>query len=146
MDAQHETFGYLALAVVLLAAAVISVPLARRIKLSAIIAYLIAGVIIGPYGLGVFSTPETVLAVAEFGVVMLLFLIGLELEFSRLLKMRRDIFGLGAAQLFVTAAVIAGLALATQRFGWRGAIVAGLALALSATTIALRVLEERGDL
>jgi glutathione-regulated potassium-efflux system protein KefB len=146
MDPQQETFGYLTLAVVLLAAAVISVPLARKIKLSAIIAYLFAGVIIGPYGFGVFATPEAVLAVAEFGVVMLLFLIGMELEFSRLLKMQRDIFGLGAAQLFITATVIAGLALAIGHFDWRGAIVAGLALALSATTIALRMLEERGDL
>ena len=83
---------------------------------------------------------------AELGIVMLLFLIGLELELSRLLAMRRDIFGLGVAQLVLTAAAIAGLAIATGMFDWRAALVAGLALALSATSIALRILEERGHL
>src|ERR1041385_2692636 len=77
---------------------------------------------------------------------MLLFLIGLELELSRLLAMRRDIFGLGVAQLVLTAAAIAGLAIATGMFQWRAALLAGLALALSATSIALRILEERGHL
>lgn len=146
MDQPHETLGFLSLAVVLLAAAVLSVPIARRLNLSAIIAYLAAGVMIGPFGLGIFRNTETILAVAELGVVMLLFLIGLELEFSRLLKMRRDIFGLGAAQLALTAGAIGGLAYASGTLGWRGAAVAGIALALSATAIALRMLEERGDL
>jgi Kef-type K+ transport system membrane component KefB/voltage-gated potassium channel Kch len=77
---------------------------------------------------------------------MLLFLIGLELELNRLLAMRRDIFGLGVAQVILTALAIAGLALATGLFDWRGALVAGLALALSATSIALRILEDRGHL
>src|SRR5947207_7590593 len=96
-------FGFLSLAVVLLATAVISVPIARRIRLSAIVAYLAAGVVIGPFGLGLFTSPGTIVAIAELGVVLLLFLIGLELEISRLLAMRRDIFGLGAAQLALTA-------------------------------------------
>jgi monovalent cation:proton antiporter-2 (CPA2) family protein len=142
----HSADSLLALPVVLLAAAVISVPIARFARLSAIVAYLVAGVVIGPYGLGMFTRPETIVTVAELGVVMLLFLIGLELELSRLLAMRRDIFGLGVAQLVLTAAAIAALALATGRFGWRGALVAGLALAMSATSIALRILEERGHL
>ena len=142
----HSADSLLALPVVLLAAAVISVPIARFAGLSAIVAYLVAGVVIGPYGLGMFARPETIVTVAELGVVMLLFLIGLELELSRLLAMRRDIFGLGVAQLILTAAAIAALALATGRFGWRGALVAGLALAMSATSIALRILEERGHL
>lgn len=146
MDAQHGDIGFLALPLVLLAAAVISVPLARFGRLSAIVAYLVAGIVIGPFGLRIFSTPGTVVTVAELGVVMLLFLIGLELELSRLLAMRRDIFGLGVAQLVLTAAAIAGLALISGQFGWRGALVAGLALALSATSIALRILEERGHL
>ena len=77
---------------------------------------------------------------------MLLFLIGLELELNRLLAMRRDIFGLGVAQVLITGLAIAGLALLTGLFDWRGAIVAGLALALSATSIALRILEDRGHL
>ena len=112
-------FSLLGPPLVLLAAAVISVPIARFARLSAIVAYLVAGIVIGPYGLRLFSTPESVLPVAELGVVMLLFLIGLELELSRLLAMRRDIFGLGVAQLVLTAAAIAGLAIATGLFNWR---------------------------
>jgi monovalent cation:proton antiporter-2 (CPA2) family protein len=146
MDSHSAEISLLAPPLVLLAAAVISVPLARFARLSAIVAYLVAGVVIGPYGLRLFSTPESVLPVAELGIVMLLFLIGLELELSRLLAMRRDIFGLGVAQLVITAAAIAGLAVATGLFQWRAALVAGLALALSATSIALRILEERGHM
>ena len=146
MDAQHGDIGFLALPLVLLAAAVISVPIARFGRLSAIVAYLVAGIVIGPFGLRIFNTPGTIVTVAELGIVMLLFVIGLELELSRLLAMRRDIFGLGVAQLVLTAGAIAGLAFATGRFDWRGALVAGLALALSATSIALRILEERGHL
>ena len=146
MDSHSAEFGLLAPPLILLAAAVISVPLARFARLSAIVAYLVAGIVIGPYGLRLFSTPESVLPVAELGVVMLLFLIGLELELSRLLAMRRDIFGLGVAQLVITAAAIAGLAIATGLFQWQAALLAGLALAMSATSIALRILEERGHL
>jgi glutathione-regulated potassium-efflux system protein KefB len=146
MEAPHGDVAYLALPLVLLAAAVISVPIARFGRLSAIVAYLVAGIVIGPFGLRIFSTPGTIITVSELGVVMLLFLIGLELELSRLLAMRRDIFGLGVAQLLLTAGAIAGLAVMTGRFDWRGALVAGLALALSATSIALRILEERGHL
>src|SRR5882757_1468304 len=146
MNSHSAEYAFLGLPLVLLAAAVISVPIARFARLSAIVAYLVAGVVIGPFGFGIFNRPETILTVAELGVVMLLFLIGLELELSRLLAMRRDIFGLGVAQLLLTAAAIAGLATATGLFDWRGALVAGLALALSATSIALRILEERGHL
>src|SRR3954447_1993459 len=146
MNSHSAEISLLAPPLILLAAAVISVPLARFARLSAIVAYLIAGVVIGPSGLRLFSTPESVLPVAELGIVMLLFVIGLELELSRLLAMRRDIFGLGVAQLVITAAAIAGLALATGLFQWRAALIAGLALALSATSIALRILEERGHL
>src|SRR3989440_435792 len=146
MNSHSAEISLLALPLVLLAAAVISVPIARFLKLSAIVAYLVAGVVIGPFGLGIFNTPERILTVAELGVVMLLFLIGLELELSRLLAMRRDIFGLGVAQLVLTAGAIAVLAIATGMFNWRAALVAGLALALSATSIALRILEDRGSL
>jgi len=136
----------LLLPLVLLAAAVVSVPLARLLRLSALVAYLAAGVVIGPFGLAVFRAPETILTVAELGVVLLLFLIGLELEFSRLLSMRRAIFGLGAAQLVLTTCVLAALVVATGLTGWRGATVAALGLAMSATSIALKILEDRGDL
>src|SRR2546421_3878886 len=146
MNSHSVEVSLLALPLVLLAAAVISVPIARFLKLSAIVAYLVAGVVIGPFGFGIFNTPERIITVAELGVVMLLFLIGLELELNRLLAMRRDIFGLGVAQMVLTTAAIAGLALLTDLFDWRGALVAGLALALSATSIALRILEDRGHL
>jgi len=146
MDQHSAGIDLLGLPLVLLAALVISVPLARFARLSAIVAYLIVGVVIGPYGLGFLARPESILSVAELGVVMLLFLIGLELELNRLLAMRRDIFGLGVAQVLITGLAIAGLALLTGLFDWRGALVAGLALALSATSIALRILEERGHL
>jgi glutathione-regulated potassium-efflux system protein KefB len=146
MDPAHADLSLLSLPLVLLAAAVISVPLAQRIKLSAIVAYLAAGVVIGPYGLGLFTAPATILAVSELGVVLLLFLIGLELEASRLVAMRRDIFGLGAAQFLLTAAVLGVIAWTLSPFDWRGAVVAGFAFALSSTAIALRMLEERGHL
>jgi monovalent cation:proton antiporter-2 (CPA2) family protein len=136
----------LLLALVLLAAAVVSVPLARILRLSAIVAYLAAGVVIGPFGFGVFSRPETILAVAELGVVLLLFLVGLELELTRLLAMGRTIFGLGACQLALTAAAISAIGYAIGLLDWRPAVLAGVALAMSATSIALKILEERGHL
>ncbi len=142
----HGEFGFLALGLVLLAAAVVSVPIARRLGLSAIVAYLVAGIIIGPHGIAVFTTPESIIAVSELGVVMLLFLIGLELEIGRLVAMRGSIFGLGASQLASTAILIGGLALGSGLVDWRGAVVAGLALAMSATAIALQILNERGEL
>ncbi len=145
MDQGHGG-SLLLLPLLLLAVAVISVPLGRLFRLSAIVAYLVAGVAVGPFGLALVRAPETIVAVSELGVVLLLFLIGLELEFSRLLALRRAIFGLGAAQLALTAAVLGGLAFVLGLTGWRGAILAGLALAMSATAIALKILEDRGQL
>ena len=146
MNQLHDETGLLLLPLVLLAAAVVSVPIARLLRLSPIVAYLAAGVVIGPYGVALFREPETILTVAQLGVVFLLFLIGLELELSRLLAMRRAIFGLGAAQLALTAAILGGVGIAAGLASWRGAIVAALALAMSASAIALKILEERGDL
>src|SRR6266851_4532140 len=145
MDQPHGG-GLLVLPLLLLAVAVISVPLGRLLRLSPIVAYLAAGVVVGPFGLALVRERETIVAVSELGVVLLLFLIGLELEFSRLLALRRAIFGLGAAQLTLTAAVLGGLAFVLGLTGWRGAVVAGVALAMSATAIALKILEERGQL
>jgi glutathione-regulated potassium-efflux system protein KefB len=129
---QHGELDFLTFGLVLLTAAVLSVPIARRLGLSAIVAYLIAGIVIGPHGLAAFGTPESIIPVSELGVVMLLFLIGLELELGRLVALRRAIFGLGAAQLALTALAIG--------------MLAGVALAMSATAIALEILEERGQL
>jgi monovalent cation:proton antiporter-2 (CPA2) family protein len=145
MDQPHGG-GLLLLPLLLLAVAVICVPMGRLLRLSPIVAYLAAGVVVGPFGLALVRERETIIAVSELGVVLLLFLIGLELEFSRLLALRRAIFGLGAAQLAVTATVLGGLAYALGLTGWRGAIVGGLALAMSATAIALKILEDRGQL
>src|SRR5215470_14105100 len=144
MNQQHNDYGLL-LALVLLAAAVVSVPIARAIRLSSIVAYLAAGVVIGPFGLAIFRAPETILAVADLGVVLLLFLIGIELELSRLLAIRRAIFGLGAAQLLLTTAVLWGITVATGLANWRGALVASLGLSMSGTAIALKILEDRGE-
>ena len=143
---QHGELGFLTFGLVLLAAAVLSVPIARRLGLSAIVAYLIAGIVIGPHGLAAFGTPESIIPVSELGVVMLLFLIGLELELGRLVALRRAIFGLGAAQLALTALAIGALAYLVGLVDWRGAVVAVVALAMSATAIALEILEERGQL
>jgi glutathione-regulated potassium-efflux system protein KefB len=145
MDQTHSS-GLLVLPLLLLAVAVISVPVGRLLRLSPIVAYLAAGVVVGPFGLALVRERETIVAVSELGVVLLLFLIGLELEFSRLLALRRAIFGLGATQLALTATVLGGLAWALGLTGWRGAVIAGLALAMSATSIALKILEERGQL
>jgi glutathione-regulated potassium-efflux system protein KefB len=146
MEQSPGASGLLVLPVLLLAVAVISVPLARLLRLSPIVAYLAAGVVIGPYGFALVKAPETIVTVSELGVVFLLFLIGLELEFSRLLALRRAIFGLGAAQLLATAAILAGLAYGIGLSGWRGSVIGGFALAMSATSIALKILEDRGQL
>jgi glutathione-regulated potassium-efflux system protein KefB len=145
MHSQPNEYGLL-LALVLLAAAVVSVPIARALRLSAIVAYLAAGIVIGPFGLAIFRTPETILAVANLGVVLLLFLIGIELELSRLLAIRRAIFGLGAAQLSLTTAALSVVAVAAGLADWRGAIVATLGIAMSGTAIALQILDDRGEL
>ena len=125
-----------------LAAAVIAVPLAKKLGLGSIIGYLAAGIAIGPWGLGLVSNVEDILHFAEFGVVLMLFLVGLELDPRRLWSLRRPIFGWGSAQVLICALGIGTLALA---FGvrWQMAVVVGLGLALSSTAIALQVMDER---
>ncbi|PKO43976.1 MAG: glutathione-regulated potassium-efflux system protein KefC [Betaproteobacteria bacterium HGW-Betaproteobacteria-3] len=125
-----------------LAAAVIVVPLGKALGLGAIIGYLAAGIAIGPWGLGLISNVEDILHFAEFGVVLMLFLVGLELEPRRLWSLRRPIFGWGSAQVLVCTAALMGLALACG-VGWRVALVGALGLALSSTAIVLQVLGER---
>ncbi|MFC0132701.1 glutathione-regulated potassium-efflux system protein KefC [Massilia eurypsychrophila] len=129
-------------AVVYLAAAVVAVPLARRFGMGAVLGYLLAGVIIGPWGLRLITEVEDILHFSEFGVVLLLFIIGLELEPDRLWSMRRPIFGWGGAQVVGVAAALAG---AAMLFGvdWKVALIAALGLSLSSTAIALATLEER---
>ncbi|MFG1478133.1 monovalent cation:proton antiporter-2 (CPA2) family protein [Xanthobacter sp. V4C-4] len=132
-------------ALALLTAAVISVPLAKRLGFSPIVGYLLVGIAVGPVGFNV-ADPSVVSTVAELGVVMLLFLIGLELKPSRLLSMGRYIFGLGAAQLLLSGLAFALLAYFVFGFGMAAAVVSGMALSVSGTAIALQLLNERGDL
>ncbi len=126
----------------LLAASAIAVPLTRRAGLGSVLGYLLAGVAIGPTGLRLVNNPDEIAEVAQLGVVMLLFLIGLELRPRRLWVMRRVTFGLGAAQVALTAAALAALAHWTG-LAWSGAIVLGVGFAMSSTAIVLPMLAER---
>ena len=128
--------------VALLAAATIAVPLTRRAGLGSVLGYLVAGLIIGPSGLRLVTDVDQIANVASLGVVMLMFLIGLELRPRRLWVMRRAVFGLGSAQVLITAGVLATVAHLTG-IPWPGAIVCGLGLALSSTAIVLPMLGER---
>ena len=133
---------------VLLAALAIAAPLARWLGIGSVLGYLIAGVLLGPYGLtSLFSMHEAkeLLHVAEFGIILLLFLIGLELRPRRLWAMRNAIFGLGGAQVGISALLL-GAAAVLFGLPWHAALFAGLALALSSTAFALQVLEENGEL
>ncbi len=130
---------------VFLGATVIAVPLFRRLRLSAILGYLAAGVAIGPFGLAVIDDAEGVMHIAEFGVVLLLFVIGLELQPSRLRALRRSIFGLGLAQVAVTTAVFTTLAHLVG-LPMNTAFVTGFALSLSSTPLVLQLLAERHEL
>ncbi len=136
---------YLTKAAVLLAAAAIAPPIARRLKVGSVLGYLAAGVVIGPFGLGVFKDVDSVLAVAELGIVLLLFLIGLELRPARLWTMRRPIFGAGGLQVLASGAVLALIA-AGLGVAPAAALVVGLALAMSSTAFVLQVLEEKKEL
>src|SRR5215469_11980 len=128
-------------ALVYLAAGVISVPIAKRLGLGSVLGYLAAGVLVGPYALNLVGQAGDVMRFAGFGVVILLFLIGLEVRPALLWRMRSAIFGLGAAQMLTTAALLAvgGVALG---LGPRVALAAGAILAMSSTAIVLQNLEE----
>ncbi|MCP5449559.1 MAG: glutathione-regulated potassium-efflux system protein KefC [Gammaproteobacteria bacterium] len=137
----HEP-AWLGNMLIYLAAALLCVPLAVRLGLGAILGYLAAGVAIGPAGLGLISDVETILHFAEFGVVLMLFMIGLELEPHRLWAMRRDVFGGGGAQLLACGGLLAGAGLVLG-LPVGTALLLGLTLALSSTAITVRTLNER---
>ena len=130
---------------IFLLTAVLIVPIFQRLKLGAVLGYLAAGMIIGPWGLGVISAVESTLQFSEFGVVLLLFLIGLELEPRRLWTLRNSVFGLGGAQVAATGLVIGMLALAAG-FAWQAALIIGLGCAMSSTALVMSSLAERGQL
>ena len=129
---------------VLLGGVTIAAPLFRKIGLGTVLGYLAAGIIIGPV-LRIITASEQILSVSELGVVFLLFIIGLELKPSRLWQMRRDIFGLGAAQVIISGALLTGAILATGLMEWKPAVVAGFGLALSSTAFAMQILESESD-
>lgn len=134
--------GFLFAVFVFLAAAVLVVPFAKLTGLGAVLGYLIAGILIGPEVLGLVTDAQTILHFAEFGVVMMLFLIGLELQPKELWGMRRKLVGLGFTQVLFTSAAITGIGLMLGLL-WQSALVIGMALALSSTAIVLQILAER---
>jgi glutathione-regulated potassium-efflux system ancillary protein KefC len=139
---EHHAAPWLQSSLVYLCAAVLAVPLARLLGLGAIIGYLGAGIVIGPWGLKLVTDPAAMLQFAEFGVVLMLFLVGLELEPKRLWSLRRPIFGWGSVQLLGSATLVMGVAMLAG-VDWRLALVAGLGLGMSSTAIGLSVLNER---
>ena len=129
----------------LLAAGVVAVPIFRKIGLGSVLGYLAAGVAIGPFGLALFREPQTILHVAEFGVVIFLFLIGLEMRPKRLWGMRNEIFGLGAAQVGLAGLALTGVAMAAG-VSAPVAFVGAMGFVMSSTAVIIQMLEERGDL
>ncbi|KAA1156771.1 monovalent cation:proton antiporter-2 (CPA2) family protein [Pseudoalteromonas distincta] len=134
----------LEIALIYLAAAIVAVPIAKRVGLGSVLGYLIAGILIGPYALGVVGDQTDVMHFAEFGVVMMLFLVGLELQPSRLWTLRHSILGLGGLQVVLSAAAIFAFCYWFFAMHWQTALAIGLMLALSSTAIVLQSLEEKG--
>ncbi|GLS90775.1 potassium transporter [Psychromonas marina] len=134
----------LEIAVIYLAAAIISVPIAKRVGLGSVLGYLLAGILIGPYALAMVGDQTDVMHFAEFGVVMMLFLVGLELQPSRLWKLRHSIVGLGGLQVTLTTLLFYIIAHYALQLRWEAALAIGLMLALSSTAIVLQTLTEKG--
>ena len=130
--------------VALLGAGVVAVPIFKRLGLGSVLGYLTAGLIIGPYGLGLFANPQAILHIAELGVVMFLFVIGLEMQPSRLWSLRAEIFGLGAAQVGLCGVLLTAIGLA---FGLTPVVAffAAMGFVLTSTAVVMQVLNERGD-
>jgi len=136
---------YFADILILLAAAIIAIPVFQRLGLGAVLGYLAAGAVVGPWGFGFIEHFEESRHIAEFGVVFLLFIIGIELKPARLWAMRRMVFGLGTAQVMVTGLTIAAVALLFD-LPPRTALIVGFGLALSSTAFGLQILNERGEM
>lgn len=130
--------------VALLGAGVAAVPIFKRLGLGSVLGYLTAGLLIGPYGVGLFNDPQGILHVAELGVVMFLFIIGLEMQPSRLWSLRREIFGLGAAQVLLGGLALTMIGVAAG-FSSIVSFVAGMGFVLTSTATAMQLLEERGE-
>ncbi len=144
--AAHGSGGMDVLSVViLLAAAVIAVPLFRRLGLGSVLGYLAAGLVVGPFGFGFFNDPETIIHVAELGVVLFLFVIGLEMQPSRLWAMRGEIFGLGFTQVLVAMTVLTSVGL-TLGFPFSASLISGTGFVLTSTAIVMQMLDERKEM
>ncbi|MDR6983481.1 glutathione-regulated potassium-efflux system protein KefB [Rheinheimera pacifica] len=140
-----DTSGFsLVQAVVLLGAATIAVPLFRRLGLGSVLGYLAAGLAVGPFGLGLISSPETLLHTAELGVVMFLFIIGLEMRPSKLWTLRRQIFGLGVAQV-TTCGILLTLVAMAAGVSFPVAMVGAMGFVLSSTAVIMQLLQEQGE-
>ena len=137
-----EQHPFLAQFLLFLAAGAIAVPIFTRLRLGAVLGYLVAGMAIGPWGFGFITHPQTALEFAELGVVLLLFLVGLELNAQRVWALRRSIFGLGAAQVLITIAVVTGISMLFKQ-GLIVGIVVGMGIAMSSTAIGLALLTEK---
>ena len=140
-----QDHSFLQYAVVLLLATVIAVPLAKRWRLGAVLGYLGAGALIGPTGLALVVNTVQISHISEFGVVLMLFVIGMEVSPQRLWVMRRNVFGAGSLQVVITAALIGGIVFSLG-LNWKAALIVGLGLALSSTAIDLQLLAERKEL
>src|SRR4051794_14266811 len=140
-------------ALIVLGAAAIVIPLFHRLRVSSVLGFMLVGVVVGPFGLGSLAPslpwlsaisigePETIEPIAHLGVVLLLFMIGLELSFERLVVMRRLVFGLGSLQVVLCSGVLAAAAMLLG-YGWVSAGVIGLAMAMSSTAVVIQVLSE----
>ncbi len=144
MAVEAEGGSELVKVVALLAAGVIAVPIFRRLGLGSVLGYLAAGLVVGPFGFGLFSDPQAILHIAELGVVMFLFVIGLEMQPTRLWGMRREIFGLGTAQVVLCGSLLTGVALLAG-LAPAVAFVAAMGFTLSSTAIVMQMLDERGE-
>ena len=131
--------------VTLLGAAIIAVPIFKRLGLGSVLGYLAAGIAIGPFGLKLFSDSQSIIHIAELGVVMFLFIIGLEMKPSHLWGLRRQIFGLGSAQVVTSAILLTFVGMAFG-FPWQVAFIGGAGFVLTSTAIVMQVLSERGDM
>ena len=140
-----EGAGELVRVVSLLGAAVVAVPLFKRLGLGSVLGYLAAGLAIGPFGLKLVTDPHAIIHIAEFGVVMFLFVIGLEMKPSHLWGLRRQIFGLGSLQVVVCAILLTGVGL-LYGFPWQVSFVGAAGFVLTSTAIVMQVLNERGDI
>ena len=142
MSSPHALFNE---ALLLLGGAVVAAPLFKRLGLGTVLGYIAAGIVIGPVS-SLIGGGEDILSVAELGVVLLLFIIGLELKPARLWQMRKDIFGLGSSQVVLSGAVLFAIAYLSGLLSWQGSLIAGFGLALSSTAFAVQILEDRSDM